>query len=180
MSNPSLHPRIAEVIAALTEGQAALEAIVSSLTAEQAAARMGAGWTVAQIVEHLAVVEDGSGRVVSNLIKAAAGTTEHDETPVAPTLDRFRIPDATGHRIEAPEMVAPREGLPLETSMARLREARARLIAAFERGAGLALGTATLSHPALGPLSAYQWGHFVAQHQQRHLTQIRTILAVPS
>lgn len=176
----ALHPRITEVVSALGDAQRECEAMLQSIAPAQHAARAGDGWTIAQIVDHLAIVEDGAGRLVGTLIKQAAGTRETDESPVAPSIERFRVWDPSGRRIEAPAIVVPTTTTPLADSAARLATARARMIAAFEAASGLALGQVAHPHPVLGPLTAYQWGHVTAHHQRRHLAQIRTILAAQS
>lgn len=177
MSIPERHPRIIEVITALTAAQHDMDAVCAGISPEQELRRIGDGWTVAQVVEHVAIVEGGAGRIVSNIAKQVADTPETSDEPVATTLDRYRVADPSLRKVEAPDMVQPVNGAPLAESMARLRESRARLIAAFEAASGTALGAAHFPHPLFGPLDGYQWGLFAAQHQRRHLVQLRTILA---
>lgn len=182
MTQLALHPRIAEVLAALTDAQREMDALITTIRdtvpAEQWARvpDMG-GWSVTQVVEHLAIVEDGAGRLVSKLIKQTGDAVETDTTPVAPGLERYRIWDPSGRRIEAPDMVTPKGALSLEDAHAAQQQARARVIEAYRAASGRALGSVSAPHPALGPLDAYQWGHMTAQHQRRHVTQIRSILA---
>jgi hypothetical protein len=129
------------------------------------------------VVEHLAIVEDGTGRLVSKLIKQADGTTEGETTPVTSSLDPFRVWDPSARPIEAPPMVQPTSTASLAEARAAQATARERLMAAFAAGSGRALGSVKHPHPLLGPLDVYQWGLFVAHHQRRHCTQIRDILA---
>ncbi len=177
MATTPLHPRIAEVITALTAAQREMDAVCAGITTAQESRRIGDGWTVAQVVEHVAIVEGGAGRIVSNIAKQVADRPETSDEPVAGALDRYRVADPSFRKVEAPEMVQPANGLPVAESMVRLRESRARLIAALEAASGTALGNAHFPHPLFGPLDGYQWGLLAAQHQLRHLVQIRTILA---
>ena len=90
-SNPAWHPRIREVITILRDAQAAMEAWLDALPSTQRAIRPAGGWSIADIVEHLAMVEDGSGRRIGRLVKGAAGTQDAGTSPVAPTLEMFRV-----------------------------------------------------------------------------------------
>ena len=177
MSTTPLHPRIVEVITALTAAQHEMDAFCAGITPEQESRRIGDGWTVAQVVEHVAIVEGGAGRIVSNIAKQVADRPETSDEPVASSLDRYRVADPSFRKVEAPETVQPVNGGPVAESMARMRDSRARLIAALEAASGTALGGAHFPHPLFGPLDGYQWGLLAAQHQLRHLVQIRTILA---
>lgn len=174
----TLHPRIDEVLAVLRNAQQELHDLLATLPTETAdRVPAGGGWSVTQVVEHLAIVEDGTGRLVSKLIRQTEGTTEGETTPVTSSLDRFRVWDASGRPVEAPPMVQPTSTATLAEATSAQAAARERLMAAFATASGRALGTVTHPHPVLGPLDVYQWGLFVAHHQRRHCTQIRDILA---
>jgi hypothetical protein len=177
MPSASLHPRIREVITALADAQQEMDALCATLTAEQEMQRLGDGWTVAQVLEHMAIVEGGAGRIVSNIAKQVVGTPETSDAPVGGALDKYRVPDPTFRKVVAPDVVQPLHGAPVTESVARLRESRARLIAALEAASGSALIGAHFTHPIFGPLDGFQWALLAAQHQRRHLVQIRTILA---
>jgi hypothetical protein len=177
MPSASLHPRIREVITALADAQQEMDALCATLTAEQELRRLDEGWTVAQVMEHMAIVEGGAGRIVSNIAKQVAGTPETSDAPVGGALDKYHVPDPTFRKVVAPEAVQPLQGAPVTESVTRMHESRARLIAALEAASGTALGGAHFPHPIFGPLDGYQWALIAAQHQRRHLVQIRTILA---
>lgn len=177
MTSVALHPRIREVITALAHAQHEVEHVCATITPDQESRRLGDGWTVAQVVEHMAIVEDGAGRIVNGIAKQVVGVAETDESPVTPALARFRVPDPTAYKVVAPDVVHPKSGATVAESLARLQHSRARLVALLESVSGTALGAASFPHPIFGPLDGYQWGLLAAQHQLRHLVQIRTILA---
>jgi hypothetical protein len=175
------HPRIAEVIDALERSRNALRVELDALTPEQRVAPGADGrWSVAENVEHLAITEDGIGRLISKLIKElrAADARETDSTPIGPTMDGMRLDRNITPR-SAPELVRPQFGWSVSESWERLDTARTRVIAAYEAASGLALHTLTAPHPALGPLSVYQWGHMLALHLDRHRAQIRDTVTPP-
>jgi hypothetical protein len=79
-------------------------------------------------------------------------------------------------RIEAPEMVQPSEGLNVESALERLTAVRTRLRTGLvQEASGVALATVSAPHPAIGMLDGYQWILMVAQHERRHIGQIRRI-----
>jgi hypothetical protein len=174
MTATPLPPRIVEVTSALTDAQRDLETLLDGIPSAHHDAPVAEGWTIAQVIEHLALVEDGSGRVVSRLCKAAEGTEEADTDPVLPTLAHLGV-ETPETPLSAPDMVRPAEGVSAQDALARLREARARVVSALLANAGRALATVTHPHPRLGVLNGYQWGLFLALHQRRHMTQIASI-----
>ena len=179
-SNPAWHPRIREVITILRDAQTAMETWLDMLPSAQRTVRPeSGGWSVADIVEHLAMVEDGSGRRIGTLIKAAVGTEDTDTAPIAPTLELFRVWQPT-RPVVAPPMVTPTGALDYDAALAAQRTARERLMAAYDTASGLDLAGVTAPHPALGPLNAYQWGVFIAHHQHRHLHQMRALASTLS
>lgn len=178
MATPSLHPRIAEVTTELRNAQAEMQELLAPLPADamERTAPEG-GWTVAQVIEHLLMTEDGTGRLIGGMLKQLEGTVDTETEAIGPTLARFQIHVPT-RKLQAPDMVAPKGELPISEVLAKQADVRQRLIAALERGSGRALQTMTSPHPFLGPLSGYQWALLIALHQRRHLTQIRNILQV--
>ena len=177
-STEGLHPRIAELMAELDAAREELRALVASLPPDALTQTRGDDeWSVAQILEHLAMVEDGSGRLFAKMLKdaEASGERESDSSSVLGINDRYGIVTSNA-RITAPEFIRPTAGLSPEESMARLDAARERLKQAMRRASGLALGNVSTPHPAFGPFTAYQWLLATAQHERRHMRQIRRLV----
>jgi hypothetical protein len=176
-TSESLHPRIAELMGELDASRAELRALVASLPAETLSAPARENeWTVAAILEHLSMVEDGAGRLFTNIAREveATGARETETSSVLGLNDAFQI--ATSPiKVAAPERIQPKAGLPVEESMARLETARARLKESMTRASGLALANASLPHPLFGPINGYQWVLATAQHERRHTRQIRRV-----
>jgi hypothetical protein len=173
-----LHPRVAEIIGELERTQEEMVELMASIPEAQVEAPVGEGqWTIAQHVEHLAIVEDGTGRLISKLIKQveAQGEREMESSSQLQSLDKFRVWQVV-KPITAPESVQPSGTVSGPEALERLSTARARLIDALRRASGLALGTASYPHPVVGPLNIYQWGLIASQHQRRHIELIHRIL----
>lgn len=174
----TLHPRIAELLTALDDSRAELRAFVGSLSAEQLAApARGDEWSIAQVLEHLALTEDGMGRLFSKLVHdvEATGAREADTSSVLGRNDAWGVITANV-KVKAPERVCPTGSLSPDESMARLEASREKLKEVMARSSGLALGTASFPHPLFGAFDGYQWGLIVSQHELRHIRQMRRIV----
>ena len=179
MTTDSLHPRVAEIVDELAKAQREFDEFMNTVSESQRATPAADGkWSIAQHLEHLFLVEDGTGRLMSKLIKQvqATGARENDESSVLNSIDSHQI-WTLNHRIVAPELVRPKEGLPPSESLARQAASRLRVIAALQAASGLALSTASAPHPYFGQFDVYQWGIMLAHHQRRHAECIRELLA---
>ncbi len=169
-----LHPRLAELRGELERTRDGLLAAVARVPAEFAALRPDADrWSVAEVVEHLRIVEDGVGRLLGKLGRRAETVgPEVSSASVLSSLDRYEL-SSPKRRIVAPHGVTPGGGMTLAEGLAGLAESRRRLLELVHRVSGRALDEVAAPHPLLGPLSFYQWLLFLAQHEERHTIQIR-------
>jgi len=74
------------------------------------------------------------------------------------------------------EIMDPQHRLFLESAWEALESATESLHKMVVSGDGLALDAVSHPHPALGPMSIYQWIAFVGAHEARHAAQIREII----
>ena len=178
MSHGSIaHPRLDELIAELASSRRDLLQAVDETPAEVLLEQSREdGWTLCQILEHLAVVEDGAGRLINRLIKNAKeqNVEETNTESVLHVLDRFGLPVPT-RRFRAPDFTTPQEGISLEQSLERLRVSRERLLKVVESARGISLSTVSAPHPAVGDIDGYGWLLATAQHERRHAYQIRQL-----
>lgn len=176
-----MHPRLDELFALMDSHRAALERAVAEVPRELRERRPAAErWSVAEVLEHLALVEERVGRALAAALTAArdAGLgVERETSSVAGSIDIDRVIDRSERRA-ANEFARPRAGLDAEAALARLVEHRRELRAIIASADGLALGEVTAMNPVMGPLNIYQWMLFVAGHEARHTAQIRECLAV--
>ena len=175
-----MHPRLAELTDDLARQRAALLAAIAAIPAEDLERRAAPdGWSVAEVVDHLSLVESGTARL---LAKRAARAREAGCGPETRTdsvrgcMDRWSVVD-TPARFQAPEAVRPRAGVTMEAALGALQAAREALLATIREVDGLDLTAVTAMHPAFGELDAYQWIVSTAQHEARHLRQIDAIAA---
>ena len=168
------HPRLAASLELLDAHHAALERAVAGVPRAARERRPAAdGWSVAEILEHLAIVETGITALLAGRIAESRATglgAEADEAGGA-TLDPARLLDRS-RKITAGEASQPREGLDADAAWGRLSERRAALRALLRDADGLALSTVVAPHPLLGTLDVYGWVAFIAGHEGRHAAQI--------
>ncbi|HEY0972284.1 MAG TPA: DinB family protein [Gemmatimonadales bacterium] len=176
-----MHPRLSELLSHLDSERDALERTVAEVPPDQRDRRPAPDtWSVAEVLDHLARVESGVARLVAKLTARAreAGLEpETATTSVLGALDGRGIAEPTAKR-DAPEIVRPRPDVTAVDAERELRGTRAALREALAAADGLALGEIRAAHAALGELDLYQWVLFVAQHERRHATQLRSIASL--
>lgn len=172
-----MQPRIQELISYLDSSRTSLAAAVAAVPESQRDRRPEAGrWSVAEVLEHLALVEGGIGRLLGRQLEAARAAglgPETSSSPVVPTLPVGHLRDRRVP-IAAPERVVPKGELSAGAAWQLLEDRRRALLDTLRAADGLALGEVPMPpHPALGPLDAYQWVVFLGAHEDRHAEQIR-------
>jgi hypothetical protein len=164
---------IAEVFAANEEVRRRLVERVEGLSEGRRVARgEDGGWSAADIIEHLSLTERRVTRALEGMLPQASDSDGAASTFTPFSLDTY-IERARGQKFEAPEYVRPR-GVPLNESLAHLKESRAALEALRPRF-DAANYAAQFPHPAFGPLNVAQWLAFIGLHEARHLRQLERL-----
>ena len=139
-------------------------------------------WSVAEILDHLGIVESGVARLIAKRAGKAreAGLGQEKSTEsVLPSFDQHRA-RLDAMKMEAPTTVLPRSDADLNEALEGLKTSRESLRAAALAADGLSLGEIKHTHPFLGDLDLYQWLIFLGQHETRHKKQIeRTLNSIP-
>lgn len=171
-----MNARIQEILEQLDQHRAALRSAVDAVPPELRERRPAPDrWSVAEVLEHLSIVEGRVTGVLEARIAAARaeGVGEESGTgPVVPENYVALIRDRSRPRV-ASGASAPRGEMDADAAWAALERSRSALRQAVLSGDGLALGEVTQAHPALGELNLYQWIAFVGGHEARHTDQIR-------
>jgi hypothetical protein len=140
------------------------------------------GWSVAEILDHLRMVEAGVARLITKRVAQAreAGLGEERSTKsVLPSFDQHsaRLESAV---MQSPPTVVPRANIDINEAVEGLEGSREALRAAAVSANGLSIGEIKHTHAILGELDLYQWLIFVGQHEGRHKKQIeRTLKSIP-
>lgn len=135
------------------------------------------GWTVAEVVHHLARIETMVTGLFVKMVESAREGGLGREGDDALQLDSFRGYRVHNRkiRVTAPERGAPEVGINLATAWTALDASRTDLLGALDAADGLALGAISYPHAQLGEMSMYQWVAFVGFHETRHAAQIEEI-----
>jgi hypothetical protein len=174
-----MHRRITELVTYVDAQRAALLEATSAVPDEHWTERPAPNrWSMAELCEHLYLVERSCARVVGKCATDARANdhpSETETTSVLGALDAFRVADRS-NRLEVPDRVRPTGGWSRARTLEALRTSRAELSEAIRVADGLALGTVRFQHTRFGELDLYQWILFIGQHEERHLAQALEIV----
>lgn len=175
-----MHPRIEEVLSYLDAERSALREAVEFVSPELRDHAPGPDrWSVAQVLQHLAIIEKRIATGMTKWIadaKASGAGPETGTSSVMNSLPLQLIADRSKPR-DAPEEVRPSGDIDAASAWTSLEQTRAILRAAIINGDGLALSEVVQPHPVLGPINLYQWALFVGSHEIRHTGQVSEIAA---
>jgi len=188
---------VAEIFDDIDQTRASLFESVEGLSADEHGSRPAPDrWSVAEILEHLSLVERGVARVVARLLEkaeaagqgkadgqtqavagqthGASGQTPEAAAAFAPVSIAEFVEQTRTQKLNAPENARP-AGVPAADSLSHLRDSRAALHALRPRVERADCSSARPPHPVWGPLNLYQWLLFLGAHEARHLAQIEAL-----
>jgi uncharacterized damage-inducible protein DinB len=169
---------IADVYAANDKIRERLKETVGNLTDEQANALPEDGkWTVAQLVEHISIVEDGMTRICAKLLNGAKEAGKMSDGTVKISDDFLqKAEESREQKLEAPDRVHPKSNQTIAESLAKMQESRNRLNELRPLFESIECSDYKFPHPAFGELTAHEWLALVGGHEMRHIAQIKRIL----
>lgn len=170
-----------DIFAANEAAQERFAAAVAGLSETQGGFRPAEGrWTIAEIVEHVSIVNDGFLRITNKLLKQAeaAGRPARTELNLGPTS---LLEDGKQNEIKfsAPDRVKPQGGVSIESALARMQAVLKGFDELRPRIEATDLTEETFPHPAFGEISAYRWIILLGEHEDRHRLQIEAIKQSP-
>jgi hypothetical protein len=174
-----MHPHLEQVFARLDRSRAGLRSAIDVVPVATRGVRPAPDrWSVAEVVEHLSIVERLFGDRVATALDAAAARLGREQADRASLPDPIeaRMADRVNKRT-AIEAARPQGAVSCDDAWAAIELGHQRLRAIVARGDGLALGEVTSDHPFFGTLSVYQWIELIAAHESRHTEQIKEIAA---
>lgn len=178
-----IYNSLSEIFDSMDETRARLRARLEDVKDGEETARPGAdAWSVAEIAEHLAIIEEQLSRLFPVMLKKAegGGLQRSPDKPFLPISVEGIVERSKREKYTAPETVRPTGKASVSDSLARLERSRQTIRALRPRIEALDLTSVTYPHPAFGSLNAYQWLIFLALHEDRHLRQIKGFTASPA
>lgn len=169
---------VSEIYEAIDKIRNLLKEKVSGLSDEQANLRENdAGWTVAEIVEHLAILEHGVIQIAGKLAAKAEREGGKFNGIFNPPFSFAEKAATLGNeKLAAPERIHPQGGITIAESLVKLDENRRVLNELRPRIEAADSSDAKFPHPFFGDLNLYEWLVIVGLHERRHLQQIERIL----
>ena len=133
-------------------------------------------WSIAEVVEHIAVVEE---LVVTNMLgkldQAPAGTADRDTKQVDATV-LAKMPDRST-KFQAPQQIQPTGRWTPQGALEHFLTSRVQTTQIAKSSPDLR--GHVRAHPAFGPMDGYEWVLALAGHSERHTKQIIEVKADP-
>ena len=154
-----------------------LASVISDLTPEQLTARAdGEKWSVQEIVEHIAIVYEGSGRICAKLAGGAKAAGKPGGGKINLSNEFGEKSQAVaGIKIEAPERVHPTGEVTVDEALAKIEATKEFFDTLRPDLESFDLSEHTFPHPFFGPLTAAEWLVLAGGHAARHTKQIERL-----
>lgn len=161
----------------LNETRDALFASVKGLTSAQWNFKPAPDrWSIAQVVEHIAVTEEGIEGILAQIAQAPAPAADFDDRAVDAMILAKMTDRST--KAQAPPQLQPTGRWTPADALQHFTAASDALAADLRDTT--ALRHHVIRHPAFGPLDGYEWVLAAAGHTSRHTQQIMEVKADPN
>jgi hypothetical protein len=150
--------------------RAAVERVPPALRGQRPAPER---WSVAEVLEHLSIVEQRSTALLAPKVNDApllAGPA-----PVAGTSELRQFTVDRSRAVVAPEVIRPTGNVDADAAWAALQTSRSQLLDVIKSAEGRDLTVVSRTHPVLGQIDGYQWLSSIGAHEARHTAQILEI-----
>jgi uncharacterized damage-inducible protein DinB len=174
-----MNPKLQEIVDEIQEKRKLLFQAVSELSPEDIKRRPGPDqWSIGELLHHLHLTESQITELLKLQLKRAEKRGLGPDTSggsVINSLDQYSL-EKVIQKVKAPPSAVPEEGLEKTDLLQALEDSRQGLLKEVERADSYDLSRLKFPHPFLGPLNMYQWILNIGKHEQRHTTQIVSIM----
>jgi hypothetical protein len=177
-----IYNSLSEIFDSMDQTRARLRNRLESVPVAEAHARPRPdAWSVAEIAEHLAIIEERLSKLFPRLVMKAeeGGLQRVADQPFRPISVEAIVERSKREKYTAPEYACPTGSVSIADSVSRLHRSREAIAALRPRLEALDLTGVSYPHPVFGSMDAYQWLVFVAMHEARHLRQIESSMPSP-
>jgi uncharacterized damage-inducible protein DinB len=134
-------------------------------------------WTIAQIVEHISMVDEGGGRICSRLLsKSQADGKPSDGTARISSAFVEKATASAGAKLEAPDIVQPRTGRTIPESLAVMDGNKEKFVELRPLFESVDDTGNKFPHPYFGEMTATEWFAVKIAHEARHTRQIAALI----
>ncbi len=163
-NNDKIHERTKQIIGELTDEQK------SFLSDDEK-------WSIAHIVEHIAIVQEGMAKISAKLLNQAR-EADKESDGAARLSENFqtKAAEAKTLKFEAPDRVRPTGSQTVEESLGKMDENQKMLHELRPLFETVECSDFKFPHPFMGDLTAHEWLALVGGHESRHQRQIENIL----
>jgi hypothetical protein len=169
-----MDPRIDVLLEMLARYRDELSKALESVPVDRREVRVGAAWSAANVIEHLASTERSITSLISKFLAEAGPRSETDVFERAQfdrDIDVRHFLDRTV-RIKGSQ---PSGLLSASEAWQNLKAGRRNLLGVVEGARGRRLEDFARTHPTGEDLNGYQWLAFLAVHEGRHAAQLEEI-----
>lgn len=155
-----------------------LKAAIDGLSTERLTARINdEKWTIGEVLEHTAIVEDFLIGICAKLLdKAPPKNGKPKEESVISDDFMARILPIRESKFKTPEMLQPTGINTPNDWIQKLEENRRVLSEMREKFETADLSQHKIAHPVAGELMAHEWLFYIGEHKTKHLNQIKALI----
>lgn len=170
---------VAELFDSIEQTRAQIYNHAEGLNEEQSRFRPSEqAWSVAEIAEHLSMIESLLMKLVKNLVQQGeASTSLIDESASFAPISIEHIAGQLDGKSQAPDNLRPTGNVSLKESIGNLRRRRASLLALKPSLESRDYTPVVYTNEQLGALNPYQWLAFMGSHEEKHLSQIVALVS---
>jgi hypothetical protein len=167
-------------LSALHGGRKQFIDVVSGVNAAQWNFKPAPGvWSIAEIAEHLTLSERDIPNIIQKFLDSPSDPAKLAQTK-GKDQDVLTKVASREQKAQAPETLRPRKTFASRDALLKaFKEYRDKNIT-FIRETQIDLRSKVGDHPGLGPLDCYQWYLMMAAHTERHVAQMREVMANPN
>ncbi len=134
-------------------------------------------WSIAEIIEHLVLVESFLQENVRPRLASSTATVQDRDPKEVDAMILAKMPDRSS-KYQAPPPIVPTGRWTPQVALDRFLASRQQTVAFLKSDADLRGPVVT--HPAFGAMDGYEWILAIAAHSERHTKQILEVKADPN
>lgn len=137
-------------------------------------------WSVLEIAEHVEMLEDSLPKMVAAALKAPATPDKKKADPRQMDYAIMKNVPVRDKKLQAPESIRPKDTYKTGAALLKAFRASRDRNLTYVRETKDDLRDHFAPNPALGDLDGLQWYIFLAAHTERHVNQMREVMANPA